>query len=475
MDYRTEIQKYKSQLERICRLWFVLLTTAGLLHSCILDQLEGKTELSAESRGLMSIEVVAGGAVADDYVRSARFIVFDKASSFPSLDVNKRITLDVEDWEATIFKTTLEVNPDPDKMLVLILNEPAANSEFLDKITSPAELEGIEFLMTDAFNENHTAPLATGIPMTGIKRGIAVTRANNSEESAAKVEIFVERTVARIELWMKTDPDTPARLSSAAMIVLTKTHDAGYLMKPDAVHNFGHMPTVTPMEVVGWDEFFEPPLTLNEKAQLVSVFYTPERTCSAPNDSDKPILYVMNVESQEGYKDAETILSRFVAESGAVETITEIRRNNIYRITGRVTGKPFEHVILPWTKSEQEVIIDPQYYLKVSDDRFLLTKTDEWASIHAETNYGKTGGERGFPPGIRLGAIRYYDKNGVEINNPASDLYDWLFTTFDNAEGELERTLYFTATNPINTNEKGYYATIEIKAGNLSKLIRVDR
>lgn len=121
----------------------------------------------------MEVEVIAGEAGAHDLVHTVRFLVFDDASARPALDVNELVTLTPQEQEATAFRVVLEVNYNRDKLVAVVVNEPAALSPALGSVVSPSELEELEFRMADAFDDGHSEPLAAGLPMTGVKRGFA--------------------------------------------------------------------------------------------------------------------------------------------------------------------------------------------------------------------------------------------------------------------------------------------------------------
>ena len=153
--------------------------------------------------------------------------------------------------------------------------------------------------------------------------------------------------------------------------------------------------------------------------------------------------------------------------------ITEIRRNNIYRIIGTVKEKTvqFEQAVLPWTEVEQGTIIDPQYYLRVSRDVLHVGRVGDVVSISVETNYNRS--DQGVPKGVQLGEISYYDKDDRPLETTAGDGIGWWLIC-------PERTGIYPECGVHRESElgqcsAGYYALVEIKAGNLIKIIRVTR
>ena len=184
---------------------------------------------------------------------------------------------------------------------------------------------------------------------------------------------------------------------------------------------------------------------------------------------------IRGLSSPEGERGIRTALTEFIPEGGSSpRVITEIRRNNIYRIIGTVKEKTvqFEQAVLPWTEVEQGTIIDPQYYLRVSRDVLHVGRVGDVVSISVETNYNRS--DRGFPKGVRLGEISYYDKDDRPLETTAGGR-DWLVVNMSGTDGDLSRNAEFIAKASLGSVPAGYYALVEIKAGNLIKIIRVTR
>ena len=152
------------------------------LVSCTSERSGEDADTPRGSRSLMTVEVLVDGADEHDYVRTARFVVFDNASVVPTVDINELITLEAKDQDSKKFKTILEVSCNPDKMLVVVLNEPPTMNGVLGAVMSPVDLEEMIFLMDESFTPNHTVPSSSGIPMSGVKRKIEVVKEVTSEE-----------------------------------------------------------------------------------------------------------------------------------------------------------------------------------------------------------------------------------------------------------------------------------------------------
>lgn len=449
-----------------------------LLNSCSVEHSVDNIDVPQGVKGLIEIKVVTDGAIEDDHIHTARFITFDNASVFSSVDINELKEFDEGEQKAKVFSALLKVSCNSDKLLVVILNEPDVLSGFLGNVSVPADLEDLTYLMADAFNENHTAAISKGIPMTGVVRNISVTSENESESNAKEVELNVKRAVARVELWLRAEPEILSEINIATTVTLSKSHDEGYLMDPDRTNDFGRMQTIDfPAKEVIWQYSDPDPLKLTDTPELICAFYTPERTCSANGNADKLVLNIQKIETSDGNRNAVTVLSEFSNEGNPSQHITEIRRNNVYKIAGYVKRKmvEFDQKVTPWTEVGQSIIIDPQYFLTVSRDDLYLPDHADNTFIKAETNYDRVDDDRGFPKGICLGVIRFYDSLGNPVNDTGSNLYGWLVTVLGGLEGDLIQDIRFYVSGVQSVDYKGCYATVEVKAGNLIKLIKVRR
>lgn len=374
----------------------------------------------------------------------------------------------------------------PDKMLVVVVNEPQVMTSVLNAVIAPEQLEEMLFRMDDTFSFDHVQPLMSGIPMSGVKRKIVV-----EENVTTNEKITIERAVARVELWLKkADEIAFARLSTSmnSRVLLENTYGKGYLVTGteadktrfqtglEIENNFGYIQTPTSgFEHVIWNYRDANVLELSDAPQRICMFYTPERTYEVADDRNKLFLDIRGLSSPEGERGIRTALTEFIPEGGSSpRVITEIRRNNIYRIIGTVKEKTvqFEQAVLPWTEVEQGTIIDPQYYLRVSRDVLHVGRVGDVVSISVETNYNRS--DRGFPKGVRLGEISYYDKDDRPLETTAGGR-DWLVVNMSGTDGDLSRNAEFIAKASLGSVPAGYYALVEIKAGNLIKIIRVTR
>lgn len=337
--------------------------TPFLIVSC---ESESRVDVPSQASGLMNIEVLVSGADEHDYVHKVRLIVFDNASKDPKLDVNEVIPVDDESQDAKVLKTNLKVTRNEDKMIIVILNEPDNLTLSLNQVFHPSHAENMMFEMMHAFSPGCTTPASTGMPMSGVKRGMSVTKDNATEETAAPVSISVERSVARLELWLRSEPGIHAEINKDTEIRLLQTSDKGYLATgtiadgtrfqtgENAKNNFGRMLDIPdPQGYIIWTYTAEQPLTIGTTPVQIAVFYTPERMCNADDDGNKLILELNNIMTSEGLRDKQTVLKEFTLDGNTQpEIITDIRRNNLYRTSGRITsgGIEFSNMVASWTE-----------------------------------------------------------------------------------------------------------------------------
>jgi hypothetical protein len=451
------------------KLFYLSMMSALILVSCT-DEQEVNPSITL---GTLTVEVVTNGAMKDDYLQTARFIVFDKASSSPKIDINQVIQFKDQEKDAKKFRTQLEVSCGKDKMMVVIINEPQEMTSQLENISTLAELGDLDFQMADVFNRNHTTLKDSGLLMTGTVRGISV-KPENTEANPAQASVTVYRSVARVELWLKADSGVDAFVDGSTSVTLSKTYGEGFLMRPEPYYNFGKLQTVIPNKTVNWTFTGSTPQEININAQLICSFYTPERTCTAPNDSDKLVLDIEQVSADGKRRDTQATLSGFSTGGGIQQTITRIERNNVYRITGRLKNNniEFEHNILPWEELEESAIIDPQYFLRVNKDLINLPDAiQKPVSIVAKTNYDRT--DRGYDPGIVIGKTYYYNSSDIEEKD--GNLFGWLDVKPLNTAGSLTCEVEFKAIEDLSTTPRGCYAKVEIKAGNAVKRVKINR
>lgn len=446
-------------------------------------------------RALLDVVLTVGGAEEHDLIYQVRYIVFNNASSSPALDFNKIVTVKQSAQESTEFSSMLEVSPNADKMIIALINEPSRLTPLLNNITSPEEFEDITFLMTDMFNANHTTPLSTGISMTGVKRNISVSEANDTEANAVPVRMHVERAVARVELWLKRDASvTAAWEATDTEISLLRSYDSGYLIvgtvvdgtrhMGDATKNFGHDLIVDDWNVDKLTYTGTATIEIGTNERLICAFYTPERILGLVDDESRMRLALKNIHTATGVKGHEGILLKeFTSEeSGLSDELFLFERNHIYKIVGTLketTGIEFHTTVLPWQLAVQNIILDPQCFLKVSRDHLVLpTINSNVAYITAETDYGKNGENRGFPPGLVLNTsdIEYYDSTGNKMTAVNGDKYGWLTVATATAENASSYSMDIQCVvTKVSTNNKGCYAVIKVKAGNLTKKLKISR
>jgi len=464
---------------------------ALVLFSCA-EESDIRSDIKLQTRDIIITIDNKGPESYREKIKTIRFFVFNNASTNPKLDINAYHEIEGLPQDATRFGTTINVHVNDDKMIVAVVNEPEALKSRLDAIKFVSELENLTFLMTEAFDDNHVKPLERGIPMTGVIRDIRVEEADQ-QNTPVDISMSVERSVARVEIWLSRNESlASAEVTDRTRIDLSNTYMRGYLVAgtendgtrfptgENEEKNFGHIMTTTSDDLynVSWTYMNSSPLELTLTPQFICGFYTPERTYNDPSDKDKMKVDILSVNTGEEEKSfTDNMLKKFSREGGASEAITEIKRNNIYRIYGEIVGNTirYSNIVIPWEEANVSVVIDPQFYLKVSQDNLYLPVDGNRQTITAETNYSQQNGGRDYPNGILLRDIHYYNSNKQEITDTHDELYGWLSVDLGGREGDLTRDIVFTSHGQASLNTKGSYAIVAIKAGNLSKLIKVSR
>lgn len=339
-----------------------LAAMAALFFCC---QSEKEISPNLATRGLLELSlssVVASGN--SEEIHTVRFIIFDDASFAPKLDLNEFRDLGADSEEATKFTALLEASVNDDKMVFVIVNEPAALKTTLNGITSPAELAGLEYTFAQTLNGPYTLK-DTGIPMTGVKRDVVVKGENESPITASRVTMYIERVVARVDLYLKvTEAGAKTGYDGTTVVTLENTYHTGNLVMGNAgnqtrdnitaAKNFGAVPTVssanlsaTPTLWKTWtgtsDETIEY-VSGQSNTLYVCSFYTPERTCAT--DAERLKLVLDNVKKSAGgvFARQELLLKTFTDENGSPAELNTIRRNYVYRIVGTV-GAPTEPIL----------------------------------------------------------------------------------------------------------------------------------
>lgn len=449
-----------------------------------------------QTRGVMEIEVLTPGADADDQIRKARFIIFDNASVNAKVDVNQVITFTAAQRDAKSFRTTLEVSQNDDKMVVLILNEQKIHNAALDGVVFLTDIENLMYNgnVTGSLAMDIHGPSPTGLPMSGVKRGIAVTAANSTVETAAQVRMTAERSLARVEVWIRSGPGITASIratTSPTQVNLKRSATTGYLAAGTeadgtrfqtgaaADNNFGLMQDIAnPQQAFWWSCSIDEARQIGTDAELLTSFYIPERMCDAAGDVNKLRLDIQRIVTTSGLRTVNDILlGEFIPEGATQpEELVMIRRNNIYRITATVQAiqTTFEMEVLPWNEKTVGVIADPQYFLLVSQDALTLTNEPNTTVITARTDYDQS--DRGFAMGIQMDRdeVRYFDDSATEVTDQDSPMHGWLTWT-GGFDGDMTREILFQLYDgSLDASCDGCYALVPVKAGNMRKQVRVD-
>ena len=363
-------------MKRVFNLLYALVFPALVLSSCVVEETQVDPPTNPLTRGYMEIELSNGlDQDSREEIHSVRFIVFEHASASPVLELNREMPLEGgEPGEATEFSTLLELNIGSDKMVFVIVNEPESFTSTLEGIAHPSELEAFTYNFADFLNAGND--LKRGMPMTGVIRNVAVAAKNSSPNKAAKIQMAIERIVARVDFYLNAaEPGSKTGYTSGTTtITLENTYDRGRLVmgnksnytrdQSEAGKNFGVIPTVSTSSLSNhtWTASSNKTLeysNLEDNLMYVCSFYTPERTCAV--DAERLTLSVSGVAKGYGTTAGSILLKNFIDEHSYPVTLDVIRRNYVYVIVGNVakaeeTTKDltFSLSVIPW----QEITVD---------------------------------------------------------------------------------------------------------------------
>ena len=391
---------------KIFRIYVLLFSL--FLCSCIKESEVDIIDPTLPQLAWMNVSVSNETSLNNDYreeIKTVRIIAFNNASTNPVLDVN---TLNIINTPvaATSINVDLEVTVNNDKMIVAIINEPAQLSNELSKVNHPSRLEDIDYSFAHIFNTNHTAILPNVyMPMTGVKRGIAVNKTHTAG-SPLNMNMTVERVLARIDIYLKKNMAATAQLTTSTTVKLKNTYNKGYFAAGTiadgtryqtgslAPNNFGHTMTVaTPNLVpVSWSPSSTVTLGTALPGSPVCSFYTPERTCNAAGDADKLVLEFADINLVGiGPRHGEIILSQMTDLPAGITNpyITEIKRNNVYVVTGTVSSQEmlFEAQVLDWNDADLSYELNEVHSLNISKYECDINVTFKQDKLVIKTDY----------------------------------------------------------------------------------------
>ena len=403
---RRLLDKRTAGLMRVFRTYALLFSL--LLCSCIKETEMDITDSTLPQSAWMTVGINNETSLSSDYreeIKTVRIIVFNNASTNPVLDVN---TLNVINTPAvgTGIDIDMAVTVNSDKMIIAIINEPSQLSNQLSVLNHPSSFEDIDYNFAHILNSNHTTILSNVyMPMTGVKRGFAVNKTHTAG-SPLNINMTVERILARIDIYLKKNMTETTQLTTSTTIKLKNTFNKGYFAAGTMAdgtryqtgglisQNFGHMMTIAPhnLTYVSWS----PLSTVNVGTTLpgspTCSFYTPERTCQATGNADKLILEFTDINLVGiGPRHGEVVLSHMTDLPGGVtnNSLTEIRRNNVYTVTGTVNSHEmlFEAQVIDWNDADLSSGFNESRYLNVSKYECFVNSAFKKDKIVIKTDY----------------------------------------------------------------------------------------
>lgn len=314
------------------------------------------------ARGMMEIEVVEKNGESVDRIGSIRFFVFDNPSSAPVLEINRlygegdfNFNQTVGNNEISRLCVTFEVNcrqgSNNNKLVVAVVNEPPSLSDLLDQVALPSDLGGLSLNFAEFLNAGHNnLKDDAALPMTA---AVITDKVYPTEQQANNdpVEMYLERSVARVEVYLKrgTDVGADVMLATGTNVVLGNTYDRGcFLYHPlGGGYTLGRIPTIVTGFMSKTWTLATGGADISAKTPLCS-FYTPERTCVASDNADKLLLEFNVVTSEGAVRKGVTSIAKASNENQQEKDIDALRRNNIYRITARIDANEITCIVHDW-------------------------------------------------------------------------------------------------------------------------------
>ncbi len=339
---------------RIKLLHIICLVFTTLLFACSRDAAD---ELPTLTRAQLSIGLVDDGdAERQEEIKSIRFIVFGNATSGAILDVNKLVILDTPGTATDITAQLLKVVPNKDIIVIVIANEPQSLTAELNGITELPLLQELDYSIASILDSNGEIASTTGMPMTGVIRGISVASAETKS-----VKMVIERAVARVDVFLEAIDGgavTGYTAGSTSVTLHNLSNDSYFVMgnvdngtrdNANPSKNYGKVKEDVPESDLlpgTWTATASETWAYSSAAgaknrKLLCSFYTAERIFKS-DYSDRLAVSMANVpKGPSGVtgiteKVIETITKVDDKGSPTAQPFTEIRRNNVYQITARV-------------------------------------------------------------------------------------------------------------------------------------------
>lgn len=302
-----------------------------------------------------------------DEIRSVRTYVFN--------DVADAARLEYKNYQETgaerqiKFHGVIGVNYNPSgsnnrKLLVFIVNEPPLMAPQFEAVENLRQLEALQLQMGDFLADQHLGVDENKyMPMTGVLCTDKIY-ANFEDADNHKQTVFLNRAVAKIEVWLTTDVAGGLTLGEGSFVKLQNTldtspllyheggwRDVGSIQNPAAGYTFKtwSIPVSAPG---GWGGGGPPtsgtsgPGNVGSGTQMppnkpvhVCTFFAPERRVGT-----HPLKFDIGVVSSAGTRTGTAEIKKF--KDGTI--ITEIRRNIIYKVTLNVKSTEITSEVEPW-------------------------------------------------------------------------------------------------------------------------------
>ncbi len=239
----------------------------------------------------------------------------------------------------------IEVPKDNSKELYFVANEPTELSSTLEGVTSADELKQIDLTIASAMNKGFNG--AATFTYTEFMIPMSAKYNVRNAESDIHIAVALTRAVARVDLYLHKSASATSRGVELNSSTKLKAEGATTLSKLFE----GDIPVVSSLQNI---EIVSSDITLTtDSPQRIFSFYTAEREY---NKSVSPIKI-----SAEGIIEEGTAIKSKSITLGDDGSLSEIKRNHVYRIYGSYNGDEIvadEIEIMEWIDVEIDAEIE---------------------------------------------------------------------------------------------------------------------
>lgn len=293
---------------------------------------------AADNRAVDSKAVASRGILGEsEYaIQSLRIFAFDTDGKLDKVDFVSYSNPVV----GSVYHT-FEVKKAPQKILYVVVNEPAGLFANVENITTQEQLKGLEFRIADNMNAGFNAAASFEaddflIPMT------AEATINASENTSVK--IGVDRAVARVDLMLDKNSDaetTDVEITDATVFTINGVVLGSKLLAGGELSEVSASEVEESFDVVSSKLAFPLEVSDNSTSARALTFYVAERLYDTTNE-DTRISIGINSLKVGGV--AVNLNNTIVLGNEVSHPLSQIQRNYLYQIFATYNGKEEELV-----------------------------------------------------------------------------------------------------------------------------------